>query len=519
MNITKQLIEAILFIAMSAHAPILISADTIKRPAHDAIGVGYVSKNCVEIANSSATSIQAVSSTNQVDGSSALEAYEDETIALTFPAQIKPRYAQLILNGSTCMDAITAALHAESAGLYLSFYKTSAEIAIDGLGVTVHPFLKVLYEKKDQPIMRKIMVDQKKLYDKADMMRPFVNILMASNCIVKESDNAITTHTGSSHEDSLHQKVYLFTNALHGEPVCFIGSHNPTEHSLGNQENSMLMTTDRTIFNQLRSQFLTLFNYHAKALSPRESYKTIELIKRIQEPEDQLTISDEAFIRDAIQLDDTTEVTLLKTPLTRSPGIEIIDEITDLIEHEQDEIYFLHYRLTHARIVRALIEAAERGVKVHIIIDESSVLPHGDSTAHKPGQLAMQVLADTLKKFPNCSFGIMRGGYSYMLHDKTIACADHEEGLIVVGSWNATGNSSYFCCETSIVCRKNKLFFDQIKDKFHRLRTHHYYASADTFIKENEYFKKHGPTAQDHIKFMQDKKYFYSYDINGWISR
>ncbi len=76
--------------------------------------------------------------------------YEYEDAAWLIPAQIKPRYAKLILNSACFIRAIASALHAETAATYFCLYKTNSCTFNDHFEENLHPFSSFFHKKKDE---------------------------------------------------------------------------------------------------------------------------------------------------------------------------------------------------------------------------------------------------------------------------------------------------------------------------------------------------------------------------------
>jgi phosphatidylserine/phosphatidylglycerophosphate/cardiolipin synthase-like enzyme len=437
---------------------------------------------------------------------------DEEATDVAVPAQITPRYAQLIFNGYSSMVAIASAINAEQKGLYFSFYEANELIKNN---TEYSPIIRSLLRKQDDPIAKQALVD-KKNYEKNDI---FAAVLMHCKCTVKRSNSKITKHS-SQYDHLLHQKIYLFENAYQGEPVCFIGSHNPTDHSISKQHNSMLMITGEELFAQLKDRFDLLFQHHATPVDDikltDESIENFEDEKKL--PED--VIPQEIDMSKAVKLPPDAEISLLKTPLTQDPGREIIDTIVDLINNEDEELYYVHYRLTDAKIVYALRDAMDRGVNVHIMIDDSGLERDEGYLTHRTGHLAMKKLQEKVVNLPNCSFGVITQKLRLMLHDKTLACKNNGEGVVVIGSWNSTGNSTLYSCEATAVCKGSNELFEQIKTEFDRLKRlkNGNHQAAQAFYQTSESLMSNVSFSQKFTPFSEHKAAAasHSYSINNW---
>lgn len=444
------------------------------------------------------------SSANESDDES-----EEEAASPALPVTVTPRHAQLLFDGYGSMVAIASAINAETAGLYFSFYELSPYLSKPAFEDSFNPIISSLYQKRAEDIERNILLDKENERTTA--------ILQKCTCTTKRAKQGLTKHH-SLYAHALHQKIYLFQNAYKGEPVCFIGSHNPTQSSVTSQHNSMLMISGNEVYEQLKRRFDILFSDYA---DETEKYKLskhakTEFLQKNTDPSIPSTINDS----DVIELAAGTELTLFKTPLAEDDGDEIVDGIVELIDNEDEELYYMHYRLTDAKIVYALRKAISRGVDVHIMIDDSGLAIDHQSNIHKTGHLAFKKLHELMAQNPHCSLGVITRGASLMLHDKTLACKNNGEGLIVVGSWNTTGSSTRYSCETSISCEGNALLYEKIKQEFERLKTlkinsspasSTYYQSSEALMNDAA-FKARLTAYADHKQSVSSN----SYKINNW---
>ncbi len=116
----------------------------------------------------------------------------------------------------------------------------------------------------------------------------------------------------------------------------------------------------------------------------------------------------------------------------RAPG-----HLRDLLETRiasvpaDGEIEWVTYYFRDRRLARALIEAAERGVKVTVTIDRHPRIP--DANDHV-------IRMFNRCKSPNLSFRALHHPYlSFRLHAK-IYCFSHPEPIALIGSFNPSGD-------------------------------------------------------------------------------
>lgn len=410
-------------------------------------------------------------------------AVEEKKPILSVSKTIKPRYGQLIFDGYQCMAMIASAINAETKGLYFSLYEISPYLTDASKEDSLNPIISALYTKRDAIPTKKVLLNKKTLSLNKRMSEAQINyaqknhaaavekqrllvaLLNTCKCRSKESKEEITKNRANfSH--TLHQKIYLFENAYQGEPVCFIGSHNPTDDSTKHQHNSMLMLTGLDLYTDLKARFDVLFKHyatrtHKDKLTLEEESTFSNKIVNHNIPQ----INDPSL---TMELSPSTKIKLLKTPLAEDDGDEIVDAIVNLIDKEKDELFFIHRNLTDKKIVDALCRAVDREVAVHIIINHDGL--RSDVTKNSPTSLAFKKLHKAMDDVPKCSFGIMKKKDFFLLHDKTLACRNKGDGIVVIGSWNATGNSTRNCCEASVVCKKNSALYEKIKSEFDQLK-------------------------------------------------
>lgn len=382
------------------------------------------------------------------------------------PRELKPRFAQLIFNGYDSIEAISSAINAETKCLDLSFYELSAKIT-QGLSENYNPILCALYNKKDTT--KNILLDRGILQKNPDLG----SLFLVCECNLKESSQQLTMHA-AAFDHSLHQKIYLFETAYQGDPVCFISTQNPTDHSISKQYNTTLMISGVELYTELKKRFDLLFTTYANPIKSRTHASKAEHSNpayTLESFEFEATRTNALLPKlistiQSIKLEPEVTTRLLATPLKESPGNDIVDEITTIIDREKTKLYFIHRSLTDAKVVHALIRAIRRDAAVHVIIDKASLKNNKDHSAY----LALTRLHQAIKDKPHCSLGVITNAKSPMMHDKTLACENEGNGLIATGSWNSTGNSTRNACEVTTVCTGNSALYEQIKKKFIELK-------------------------------------------------
>jgi phosphatidylserine/phosphatidylglycerophosphate/cardiolipin synthase-like enzyme len=439
--------------------------------------------------------------------------------AVMLPRSLKARFAELLFDGHNSLIAIASAINAETKCIDLSFYEMDTHIKHSSGSNKFNPILCALYNKKGCDVEANILINRKMHFHKLSL----VELLMSCACKVKISDTRITRHESNA-DHSLHQKIYLFANAYQGEPVCFISSQNPTDHSILGQHNSMLMLSGPELYAQLKKRFKLLFTHYSKTVDEINGISKTELLEaqsasKVFEASLKKLEKVPTFLdyKHAIELTPETKVILLKTPLEKDRGDEIVDQIEKIIDESTVKIYFMHRSLTDAKIVHALIRAKKRGVNIHVLLDKSSVITC-DNKVEQIGYHAMITLHEAIKDTRDCSLGFLihPGGTGRILHDKTLACEDNY--LVAVGSWNSTGNSTLYSCELTAICKGNKELYEQITKKFIELKNYTddsdntFYRSSQEIIDHIEKNRLASRLPLTPLKLSRS----YSYRINNW---
>lgn len=159
---------------------------------------------------------------------------------------------------------------------------------------------------------------------------------------------------------------------------------------------------------------------------------------------------------------ESSNVELLQSPLRLEADHQIIKKIVEEINQETKCIKLANFQFSHARIVRALISALERGVRVECVIN-SDCLENDSRDGGNVFNLASTELEKALAK--NQQNGFLKIEKAKTLHHKFYLFEDRQ--TVITGSFNCTGNSAKNCIEVDIKFSDQELltsYNDQFAD-------------------------------------------------------